>query len=105
MKSPPASLLQECATARISRRTGMMSKPEIVLLTVTVIGTLVAWPALQGAPFVPPPGTPPGNAPDMACSVRTNAVRDVRPPSGDERLSLDQASWTFRMLRQSAGMP
>jgi hypothetical protein len=68
----------------------MMSKFEITLLTVTVVGTLVAWPALQGAPFVRPSDSAPG----MACSVRASAVRDVRPPHGQERASLDQASWT-----------
>ena len=74
----------------------MMSKSEIALLTVTVIGTLAAWPTLQGAPFVPPAG----NAPDMACSVRSSAVRDVRPSPGEERAALDQASRT-----QSAARP
>ena len=79
----------------------MMSKSEIALLTVTVIGTLVAWPTLQGAPFVRPTDSAPG----MACSVRANTVRDVSPSPGGERASLDQASWTVRMLQQSAGMP
>jgi hypothetical protein len=32
----------------------MMSKFEMALLTVTVVGTLVAWPALQQASFVRP---------------------------------------------------
>src|SRR3954470_16667014 len=101
MKSPPASLLQEGASARINRRTGMMSKSEIALLTVTVIGTLAAWPTLQGAPFVPPAG----NAPDMACNVRAGAVRHADPSSGDERVLLDRAAWTVRMLRQPLARP
>ena len=79
----------------------MLSKSEIALLTVTVIGTLVAWPALQGAPFV----RPTDGAPGMACGVRASAARDVSPSPGNERVSLDQASWTVRMLQQSAGMP
>ena len=74
----------------------MMSKSEIALLTVTVIGTLAAWPTLQGAPFVPPAGNAPGNAPDMACSVRASAVRDVRPLFEAEKVSLDRTSRIFR---------
>jgi len=68
----------------------MMSKFEMALLTVTVVGTLVAWPALQGAPFPRPTDSAPG----MACSVRSSAARDVRTPPGEERASLDQASQT-----------
>ena len=73
----------------------MMSKFEIALLTVTVIGTLVAWPALQGLHSCAPADSAPG----MACSVRSSAVRDVRPSPGEERASLDQAS------RMSAARP
>ena len=67
----------------------MMSKFEMALLTVTVVGTLVAWPALQ-ASFV----RPTDGATTMACSVHSSALRDVRPSPGGERASLDQASRT-----------
>jgi len=67
----------------------MMSKFEMALLTVTVVGTLVAWPALQQASFV----RPTDGATGMACGARSSALRDVRPP-GEERASLDQASRT-----------
>jgi hypothetical protein len=79
----------------------MMTKFEMALLTVTVVGTLVAWPALQGAPFPRPTDSAPG----MACSVRSSAARDVRTPLGEERASLDQAAWTVRMFEQPAAMP
>ena len=69
-----------------------MSKFEMALLMVTVVGTLVAWPALQQALFV----RPADGATGMACSVRSSAVRDVRPSPGEERASLDQASRTSR---------
>ena len=68
----------------------MMSKFEMALLTVTVVGTLVAWQALQQESFV----RPADGATGMACSVRSSAVRDVRPSPGGERASLDQASRT-----------
>ena len=77
----------------------MMSKFEMALLTVTVIGTLVAWPALQGAPFVPPTDSAPG----MACSV--GAFRGVRPARDDERAARDQASRTVHMSQQPVAMP
>ena len=48
----------------------MMSKFEMALLTVTVVGTLVAWPALQQAPFV----RPTDGATGMACSARSSAA-------------------------------
>ena len=73
----------------------MMSKFEMALLTVTVVGTLVAWPALQQASFVRPADDVAG----MACSVGSSAVRDARPSPGEERASLDQAS------RMSAARP
>jgi len=68
----------------------MMSKFEMALLTVTVVGTLVAWQALQQESFV----RPADGATGMACSVRSSAVHDVRPSPGEERASLDQASRT-----------
>jgi hypothetical protein len=74
----------------------MMSKFEMALLTVTVVGTLTAWPALQRDSFVRPTDGVPG----MACSARSSAVRDIRPSPGEERASLDQASRT-----QSAARP
>ena len=74
----------------------MMSKFEMALLTVTVVGTLVAWQAPQQESFV----RPADGATGMACSVRSSAVRDVRPSPGEERAALDQASRT-----QSAARP
>jgi hypothetical protein len=74
----------------------MMSKFEMALLTVTVVGTLVAWQALQQESFV----RPADGATGMACGVRSSAVRDVRPSPGEERAALDQASRT-----QSAARP
>jgi hypothetical protein len=68
----------------------MMSKFEMALLTVTVVGTLVAWPALQQASFVRPTDDTTG----MACSARSSALRDVRPSPGGKRASLDQAART-----------
>ena len=68
----------------------MMSKFEMAFLTVTVVGTLVAWPALQRDSFVRPTDSVAG----MACSVRSSAIRDVRPSPGEERATLDQASRT-----------
>ena len=75
----------------------MMSKFEMTLLTVTVVGTLVAWPALQWDSFVRPTDGVAG----MACSVRSSAVRDVRPSPGEERASLDQASGHRQPSRDS----
>jgi hypothetical protein len=74
----------------------MMSKFEMALLTVTVVGTLVAWPALQQASFA----RPTDGATGMACGARSSALRDVRPSPGEERASLDPASRT-----QSAARP
>ena len=68
----------------------MMSKFEMALLTVTVVGTLVAWPTLQQASFL----RPTDGATGMACSVRSSALRDVRPSPGEERATLDQAART-----------
>jgi hypothetical protein len=79
----------------------MMSKFEMALLTVTLIGTLVAWPALQQDSFVRPADGTMG----MACGVRSSALHGVRPPSSGERASLDQASRTFRTFEEWAAMP
>ena len=68
----------------------MMSKFEMALLTVTVVGTLVAWPALQQATVVR--HTP--GATGSASGAPSSALRDVRPSPGEERASLDQASRT-----------
>jgi hypothetical protein len=79
----------------------MMSKFEMVLLTVTVAGTLMAWTTLQQDSWGQSAGGPTG----MACGDRSSAVRNVRPSPGEERASLDQAWRTVRMLQQSAAMP
>ncbi len=68
----------------------MMSKFEMALLTVTVVGTLVAWPALQRGSFV----RPTDGATDIACSAGSSALHDVRPSPGEGRASLDRASRT-----------
>jgi hypothetical protein len=65
----------------------MMSKFEMALLTVTVLGTLVAWSTLQQASFV----RPADGATGMACSVRSSALRVARPSAGEARASLDPA--------------
>jgi hypothetical protein len=79
----------------------MMSKFEMALLTVTVVGTLATWPALQQATFVRPTDDTTG----MACSVRPGAVRDVRPSPGEERASLDRAARTVRLSQRPVAMP
>jgi hypothetical protein len=79
----------------------MMSRFEMVLLTVTVAGTLIAWTTLPQDSWGQSTGGPTG----MACSDRSSAVRNVRPSRGEERASLDQAWRTVRMLPQSAAMP
>jgi hypothetical protein len=48
----------------------MMSKFEMALLTVTVVGTLVAWPALQQDSFVRPADGTTG----MSCSVHSSFI-------------------------------
>jgi hypothetical protein len=67
-----------------------MSKFEIALLTVTVVGTLVAWPALQQDSFIHPTD----GATGIACGIRSSAIWDVRTSPSGERASLDQASRT-----------
>jgi hypothetical protein len=79
----------------------MMSKFEMTLLTVTVVGTLVAWLAFQQASFVRPTDGVPG----MACNVRASAFRDVRPARDEERAARDPASRTVRMSQQPVAMP
>ncbi|MEA2966518.1 MAG: hypothetical protein QOI46_6616 [Alphaproteobacteria bacterium] len=79
----------------------MMSKFEMALLTVTVVGTLVAWPALQQDSFVPPADDTTG----MACGVRSSALHGVRPSSGKERASPDWAVRMVRMFEEPAAMP
>jgi hypothetical protein len=86
---------------RAQQEAHQMSKFEMALLTVTVVGTLVAWPALQQASFV----RPTNGATGMACSVRSSAIRNVRPPPGEERASLDQTSRTVRMFQRPVAMP
>ena len=79
----------------------MMSKFEMALLTVTVIGTLVAWPALQQDSFVRPADGTTG----MACSVHSSAIQDIKPSPGEERASFDQAARTAGMSQQPVAMP
>jgi hypothetical protein len=66
----------------------MMSKFEMTLLTVTVVGTLVAWPALQRDSFV----RPTDSVPSTACRAPATAVRGVKPRFAVEKALLDQAS-------------
>ena len=55
----------------------MMSKFEMALLTVTVIGTLVAWPALQQDSFVRPADGTMGMARRRARSARSGIADAV----------------------------
>jgi hypothetical protein len=79
----------------------MMSKFEMALLTVTVVGTLVAWPALQQDSFVPPADDTTG----MACGVRSSALHRVRPSRSGERASPDWEVRMVRMFEEPAAMP
>jgi hypothetical protein len=69
----------------------MLAKSEIALLTVTVLGTLAAWPAGQNPSLV----SRIDGAPSMACSVPASALRGVRPSFGEERALLEQVSRMF----------
>jgi hypothetical protein len=69
----------------------MLTKSEIALLTVTVLGTLAAWLAVQHPSLVSPIYA----APSIACSAPTIAFRGVRPAFGEERALFDQVSRMF----------
>jgi hypothetical protein len=79
----------------------MMSKFEMALLTVTVVGTLVAWPTLQQDSLLHPTD----GATGLACSARASAFPDVRPARDEERAARDRASRTARMSQPSVAMP
>ena len=66
----------------------MMSKFEMALLTVTVVGTLVAWPALQQASFVrPTDGATSGRRPAKSAH-RSIRHRGRRQPGRDSFFQL-----------------
>jgi hypothetical protein len=69
----------------------MLAKSEIALLTVTVLGTLAAWLAVQHPPLVSQIFRPPS----IACSVAASAFPGVRPSFGEERALSDQVSRMF----------
>ena len=69
----------------------MMSKFEMALLTVTVVGTLVAWPALQQDSFVRPADDTAG----MACGVRSSALHRVRRrPAESAHRPIGKCGWS-----------
>jgi hypothetical protein len=57
----------------------MLTKSEIALLTVAVLGTLAAWLAEPQASL----SSPIYGAPSMACSTQAIAFRGVRPFYGE----------------------
>jgi hypothetical protein len=70
----------------------MLAKSEIALLTVTVLGTLAVWLAMEQPSLV----SPIYGEPSIACSAPTIALRGVRPTFGEEIALFDQVS---RMVR------
>jgi hypothetical protein len=72
----------------------MLTKSEIVLLTVTVLGTLAAWLAAQHPSLV----SPIYGAPSVACSAPTIALRGVRPSFGGEKALFDQVPQMFHTI-------
>ena len=66
----------------------MLTKSEIALLTVTVLGTLAAWLAMEQPSLV----SPIYSGPSIACSAPTIALRGVRPTFGEEKALFDQVS-------------
>ncbi len=74
----------------------MLAKSEITLLTVTVLGTLAAWLAVQPPSFV----SPIHGEPSLACGVPASALRDIGPSSGEAKASFSQASRIFHTFQQ-----
>jgi hypothetical protein len=73
----------------------MMTKSEIALLAITVLGTLAAWLAAQNPSLVRPIY---GEA-SIACSVPVSAFWGVRPSFGEEKVLFDQVSRMFRAFQ------
>ena len=69
----------------------MLTKSEIALLTVAVLGTLTAWLAVQQPSLV----SPIYGAWSIACSVPVSAFRGVTPTFGEEKALFDQVSQMF----------
>jgi hypothetical protein len=69
----------------------MLAKSEFALLTVTVLGTLAAWLAVQRPSLV----SPTDGQPSIACSVAASAFPGIRPSFGEERALSDQVSRMF----------
>ena len=66
----------------------MMTKPEIGLLAVTVLGTLTAWLAAPQA-FLDGPAY---DSPSTACSVPASELRGAGQSLGVEKARFDRAS-------------
>jgi hypothetical protein len=73
----------------------MMTKSEIALLAISVLGTLAAWLAGQKPSLV----CPIYGEPSIACSAPVSAFLGVRPPFGEENGLLDQVSWMVRAFQ------
>jgi hypothetical protein len=74
--------------------TKMLTKSEIALLTVIMLGTLAAWLAVQHPSLV----NPTYDAPSIEYSVPVNAFRGVRPSFGEEKALFYQVSRMFHAL-------
>ncbi len=73
----------------------MWTKSEIALLTVTVLGTLAAWLAVEHPSLV----SPTYGAPSIACSVPASAFPGIRPSFGEEKALFDQVSRMFHTFQ------
>ena len=71
-----------------------MTKSEIALLTVAVLGTLAGWLAVQHPSLV----SPTYGAPRIACSVPASAFPGVRSSFGEEKEWFDQVSRVFHVV-------
>jgi hypothetical protein len=72
----------------------MLTKSEIALLTVAVLGTLTVW---LGGPH-PSLERPIYDEQSIACSVPAGGFRGVRPSFGDEKVLFDQVSRMFHAV-------
>jgi hypothetical protein len=72
----------------------MLTKFEIALLTVAVLGTLTAW---LGGPH-PSLERPIYDEQSIACSVPGGGFRGIRPSFSEEKALFDQVSRMFHAL-------
>jgi hypothetical protein len=91
MKSRESDSPKWRADAQLVTGDTTMTKSEIALLTVTVLGTLAGWLAVQHPSLL----SPTHGAPRIACSVSTSAFSGVRPSFSEENPWFNQVLLTF----------